>query len=190
MPLGFFKMFRKPKTKVILQIPKPNIALGADTDGSITVSSKEEFDATEVRAELRCIEKRRRERWVYNQQLKRNIRHEYWESATLHSEDLRASGPIHIVPGFKKTFPIKVKIPAGGRETLDGMDANVTWFIKGVVGVEDRPDATSETIELQVVGSAKLPAKEEVEMIPCEYCGAMMASNLSACPLCGAPRKK
>ena len=182
-------MFRKPKTKVEFKISKRTIALGANRDGTITVSSKEEFDATEVRAELRCIEKRRRERWVYNERLRRNIRHEYWDSATLHSEDLRASGPIHIVPGFKKPFPLKINIPAGGRETLDGMDANVTWLIKGVVGVEDRPDPTSETIELQVVRSAALPAKEEVEMVPCEYCRALMPSNSSACPICGAPRK-
>jgi hypothetical protein len=188
--LGFFKMFRKPKTKVTLKIPKRTVALGGNIEGIISVSSKEEFDATEVRAELRCIEKRRRERWVYNERLRRNIRREYWESATLHSEDLKGSSTIHIVPGFKKTFPIKVNIPAGGRETIDGMDANVTWFIKGVVGVEGRPDATSETIELQVVRSAELPAKEEVEMVPCEYCGAMMPANLSACPICGAPRKK
>ena len=118
-------MFRKPKTKVAFKISKRTIALGANIDGSITISSKEEFDATEVRAEIRCIEKRRRERWVYNERLRRNIRREYWDSATLHAENLKASGPIHIVPGFKKTFPIKVNIPAGGRETLDGMDANV-----------------------------------------------------------------
>ena len=80
-------MFRKPKTKVTFKIPKRTIALGANIDGTITVSSKEEFDATEVRAELRCVEKRRRERWVYSERLRRNIRHEYWDSATLHTED-------------------------------------------------------------------------------------------------------
>ncbi len=188
--MGFFKMFRKPKTKIILEMPKLTIALGATVEGTITVSSKEEFDATEIRAELRCIQKRRRERWVYNERLKRNIRHEYWESATLHAEDLKASGSIHIVPGFKKTFPIKISIPAGGRETMDGMDANISWLIKGVVGVDDRPDATSDTIELQVIRSAAIPTKEEVAMVPCEYCKALMPANLSSCPICGAPRKK
>jgi hypothetical protein len=189
-PLGFFKMFKKPKTQVELTLPKHTVALGATIEGTITISSKEEFDATEIRAELRCIEKRRRERWVYNERLRRNVRHEYWDTATLHAENLKASGSIHIVPGFKKTFPVKVNIPAGGRETLDGMDANITWFIKGVVGVEDRPDATSERIELQVVRSAPLPVKEEVEMVPCEYCGALMPYTSSSCPVCGAPRKK
>lgn len=188
--MGFFKMFKKPKTNVTFKISRRTITLGENVEGTITVSSKEEFDATEIRAELRCIEKCRRERWIYNQRLRRNIRHEYWDTATLHTEDLKASGSIHIVPGFKKTFPVKINIPAGGRETLDGMDSNVSWFIKGVVGVDDRPDATSDTIELQVVRSSGLLAKEEVEMVPCEYCKSLMPSNLSSCPICGAPRKK
>jgi hypothetical protein len=187
--LGFFKMFRKPKTAVTLEIPKRTLALGSSINGTITVSSKEEFDATEIRAELRCIEKRRRERWVYNERLRRNVRHVYWDSATLLSDDLKASGPMHIVPGFKKTFPVKVSIPASGRETLDGIDANVSWFIKGVIGVDDRPDPTGDTIELQVIRAAAGVIKEEVEMVPCEYCRSLMPANSSSCPICGAPRK-
>ena len=187
--MGFFKMFRKPKTRVTFEIPKKTLALGSTISGTISVSSKEEFDATEIRAELRCIEKRRRERWVYNERLRRDVRHVYWDSATLLSEDLKASGPMHIVPGFRKTFPIKVNIPASGRETLDGIDANVSWFIKGVVGVEDRPDPTSDTIELQIIRAATGVIKEEVEMVPCEYCKALMPANSSSCPICGAPRK-
>ncbi len=182
-------MFKKPQTAVKLEIEKRTIALGANTSGTITVSSKEEFDATEIRAELRCIEKRRRERWVYNERLRRDVRHVYWDSATLLSDDLKASVPMHIVPGFKKIFPIKVNIPASGRETLDGIDANVSWFIKGVVCVDGRPDATSETIELQVIRAATTVIKEEVEMVPCEYCKALMPATSSSCPICGAPRK-
>ena len=187
--MGFFKRFRKPKTTVKLEIPKKSLALGANTNGTITISSKEEFDATEIRAELRCIEKRRQERWVYNERRRRNVRHVYWDTATLLSEDLKASGPIHIVHGFKKTFPIKVNIPAGGRETLDGIDASVSWFIKGVVGVDDRPDPFSETIELQVFRAATTVIKEEAEMVPCDYCRSLMPANSSSCPICGAPRK-
>lgn len=187
--LGFFKMFKKPKTDINLELAKRTIALGTGTKGSIIISSKEEFDATEVRAELRCIEKVRRERWVYNERLRRNIRHTYWDTATLLSDDLVSSSQIHVVPGFKKTFPIEVNIPASGRETLDGVDANVSWFIKAVVAVDDRPDATSDTIELQVIRAANLPSREEVEMVPCQYCKALMPSTSSSCPICGAPRK-
>ena len=187
--MGFFKMFKKPKIEVNFELKKRTVALGTSTSGSIVISSKEEFDTTEVRAELRCIEKVRRERWVYNERLRQNVRQVYWDSAMLLSDDLAVSGSMHIVPGFKKMFPITVNIPAGGRETLDGIDSNVSWFIKGVVGVDGRPDATSDTIELQVIRAASLPAKEAVEMVACEYCKALMPATSSSCPICGAPRK-
>ena len=186
--MGFFKRFRKPKTTVIFEIPRSSFSLGASISGTITISFKEEFDASEVRAELRCIEKRRRERWVYNERLRRNVRHVYWDTATLLSEDLKASGQMHIVPGFRKTFPITVNIPASGRETLDGIDANVSWFIKAVVGVDDRPDPTGDTIELQITRATTTVIKEEVKMVPCEYCKALMPQTSSSCPICGAPR--
>lgn len=187
--MGFFKMFRKPKTSVNLTIPKNSFALGSKIDTTINVSSKEEFDATEIRAELRCIEKRRREVWVYNERRRRNVRQVHWDTATLLAEDMKASGSMHIVPGFKKTFPITVNIPVSGRETFDSIDANVTWLIKGVVAVDGRPDATSDTFELQIFRATGSTAKEEVEMVPCEYCSSLMPANSSQCPICGAPRK-
>ena len=186
--MGFFKRFRKPKTAVTLKLPKTTVALGSSLDGTISISSKEEFDVTEIRAELRCIEKVRRERWVYNERSGRNVRHVYWDTATLLSEDLKASGSMHIVPGFRKTFPITINVPLSGRETLDGIDATVSWFIKAVVGVDDRPDPTGDTIELQVTRAAAGVVKQEVKMVPCEYCRALMPQTSSSCPICGAPR--
>jgi hypothetical protein len=182
-------MFKKPKTAVKLELPKTSLALGSNTDVTIVVSSKEEFDATEIRAELRCVERVRRVQWVYNPRLRRNIRTQYWDTATLLAEDLKASGSFHIVPGFKKKYLVKLRIPASGRETLDGIDANVSWFLKGVVAVDGRPDATSDTIELQIFRPAGGPVKEEVKMVPCEYCRSLMPETSSACPICGAPRK-
>ena len=189
--MGFFKRFKKPKTSVSLTIPKSTVEFGEDLKGAITVSSQEEFDATEVRAELRCVEKRRRERWVYDERRRRNVRRVYWDEATLHSADPKASDKLHLVPGFKKTFPISVNVPAGGRESFDGLDANVSWFIKGVVAIDGRPDVTSKTIELQVIRPATPVAvkEKEVVMVPCEYCDSLMPETATSCPNCGAPRK-
>lgn len=190
--MGFFKRFTKPKASISLTIPKTTVELGDDLKGAIAVSCQEEFDATEVRAELRCIEKRRRERMVYDENLKREVRRVYWDVATLHSADPKASGEFHLVPGFNKTFPVSVSIPAGGRESFDGLDANITWSIKGVVAIKGRPDVTSETAELQVIRPAGGPsaAKEkEVVMIPCEYCASLMPDTATSCPNCAAPRK-
>ena len=189
--MGFLSRFRTPKATVSLKIQTDHAELGENPKGVITVVSKEEFDATEIRAELRCIEKRRKERWVYNKQLKRNIRQVYWDRATLHSSDPKASGKIHIVPGFKKDFPIVLSIPIAGRESSDGMDANVTWFVKGVVAVDDRPDVTSQTMEVQVVRPSAVSKTQEKEivMVPCVYCECLMKQTASFCPKCGAPRK-
>jgi len=189
--VGFFKRFKKPKASVSLTVPKSTFELGENLKGAITVSCEDEFDATEVRAELRCIEKKKKERWEYNERRRRNVRVVYWDQATLHSANPKASGKLHMLPGFKKTFPIKVNIPAGGRESFDGMDANVTWSIKGVVAIKGRPDVTSETIELQVIRpTAPRAVKEkEVVMIPCEYCGSLMPETATSCPNCGAARK-
>ena len=190
--MSFFKRLKKPKATVALTIPKSTLELGEDLKGAITVSSQEEFDATEVRAELRCVEKRRRERWEYDEERDREVRHVYWDKATLHSADPKASGELHLIPGLKKTFPIRVDIPAGGRESFDGLDSNVTWTIKGVVAIKGRPDVTSKTIELQVIRPAVVPTaarEKEVVMVPCEYCGTLMPQTSSFCPNCGATRR-
>ncbi len=190
--MGFLKRFTKPKTTVSMTLGKTTVALGDDLKGAVTVSVDEEYDATEIRAELRCVEKRKRERWVYDQRLKRQVRQVYWDVATLHSADPKLYGAMHLIPGFNKTFPLSVNIPIGGRESYDGMDANLSWNIKGVVAIKGRPDVTSNTVELQVIKSMALPAstrEREVIMIPCEYCQGVMSETSTSCPNCGAPRK-
>lgn len=190
--MGFFKRFRKPKVSVALTMPRSTIELGEDLKGAITVSSEDEFDATEVRAELRCVEKKRRERLVYDKNRDREVRRVYWDRVTLHSDNPKASGELHLIPGLRKTFPVRVNIPAGGRESFDGIDSNVTWTVKGVVAIKGRPDVTSETIELQVIRSAAGPMaarEKEVVMVPCEYCGTLMPQTVSFCPNCGASRR-
>ena len=190
--MGFFKRFTKPKTSVSLTIPKSTFELGEDLKGAITVSSQEEFDATEVRAELRCIERKKKERWEYDANLRREVHREYWDQATLHSADPKASGPVHLVPGFQKTFPIGVNIPAGGRESFDALDAGVSWHIKGVVAIKGRPDVTSENIEPQAIrpaAGAVVVREKEVVTVPGDYCGALMPQTATSCPNCKAPRK-
>ena len=196
--MGFFKKlkgrFTKPKASVSLTIPKSTFELGEDLKGAIVVSSQEEFDATEVRVELRCVEKRKREKSEWDEQLKRNVRRVYWDQATLHSTNPKASSALHLTPGFNKTFPFSVNIPAGGRESYDSVDGGITWSIKGVVAIDGRPDATSETMELQAIRPAAAPTvvKEivkEVVMIPCEYCGTLFPQTATSCPNCGATRK-
>ena len=77
--MSFSKRFRKPKATVTSTIPRSSLELGEDLKGAITISSQEEFDATEVRAELRCVEKKGRERWRYDEERDREVRRVYWD---------------------------------------------------------------------------------------------------------------
>jgi hypothetical protein len=71
------------------------------------------------------------------------------------------------------------------------MDANVTWFVKGVVAVDNRPDVTGKTLEIQVIraGTVSKTQEKEIAMVPCIYCECLMVQTTSCCPKCGAPRK-
>ena len=189
--MGFFSRFKKPKASVSLKILENTIALGDDFGTQITINAKEEFDATEVRLELNCIEKQKKERWVYNKRLGRNVRQVYWDRATLHSEHIKASDQLHLVPGFRKTFDVKVNIPLASKESYDGSNSNVTWMIKGVIAVDDRPDVTGKTHELQIYrASVQSKSQNQVKKVACIYCDTLMDNTLSECPNCGAPRKK
>lgn len=185
----------KPKAGISLTLSKNTFSLGEDLKGALLVSSEEEFDATEVRAELRCVERKRKTRREYDEHLERYVERDYWETATLHSANPKASGPLHITPGYKKEFPFSTNVPAGGRVSYDSVDASVTWSIKGVIGIKGRPDVTSKTVEVQVVRPAAPPVVKEKEiirevvMIPCSYCRALMPQTSTFCPNCGAKRR-
>ena len=188
--MGFLSRFTTPEAKVYLKISNKTVGLGDNINAVITLSSDDEFDASEVRAEILCVEKRRRERLVYNERTRRNVRQTYWDIATLHSAHPEASGQLHVVPGFKKEFPVVVNIPAGSRESFDGLDANIRWTIKGVVAIKGRPDLTSGTYELQVVAPSVVEKMEKkVVMVACEYCGSLNPQTSPHCSNCGAPRK-
>ncbi len=198
--MGFFRRLKervtKPKATVVLSLNKNAFTLGEDLKGTLLVTSDEEFDATGLRAEFQCIERRKKGKYEWNERTKRNEWEEYWETATLHSEDVKAFEEFHLTPGYKKEFPFSTNIPAGGRESYKSVDASVTWSMKGVLAIEDHPDITSKTVEVQVTKPTAAPTilkeKEivrEVVMIPCAYCGGLMPQTSTVCPNCGARRK-
>ena len=205
--MSFFKKLKervtKPKATVSLKLNKNTFALGEKLEGTLTVTSEEEIDATEVRAELRCDEKRKKGRYETETRTlpdgrreTRQVWREYWETATIFSENPQGSGPIHVSAGYKGEFPFTTNIPAGGQRSYTSMDASVTWSIKGVIGIKGRPDVTSSTAEIQVVEAPKAPTlitekiiEREVVMIPCQYCGALFPQTMTTCPRCGAQRK-
>ncbi|MCP8315892.1 MAG: hypothetical protein H3Z52_03040 [archaeon] len=182
-----------PKANVSLNLSKNTFALGEDLEGTLVLNSEEEFDASEVRVEFRCIERKKEKRYEWNEQTRRGEWKEFWETATLYSTDLKVSEELHLTQGYKKEFSFRINIPASGRESYRSVDGSVIWSVKGVLAIKGRPDATSKTVEVQVIKQlAPTVVKEivrEVVMIPCAYCGKLMPQTSTLCPYCGAPRR-
>ncbi|HEX9862410.1 MAG TPA: hypothetical protein VGB11_03905 [Candidatus Bathyarchaeia archaeon] len=190
----FTNKFTAPNANVQLKLNQYSVTLGENVEGTLTVSSTDDFDATEVRCEISCVEQARVIRQEYDPQLRRMLPREVQESSVLFSAKPVLSGPVHLANSETRDFPLSVNIPAGGRGTLQGMDRSVTWSIKGVVAVDGRPDVTSKVANLQVVQPSAQPVIKEKEivhqvvMIPCKYCGMLMDQLVTVCPNCGAKR--
>ena len=197
--MGFLKKFTNkltaPEANVQLRLNSYSVALGENLQGTLNINSKEEFDTTEVRCEISCVETAKVIREVYDPALKRSIPRVVDETAIIFSAKPALSGPSHFTDGEIRTVPINFNIPAGAKPTSAGVDRRVVWTIKGVLAVDGRPDKTTETCEIQVftqtVASQATVQREvlrTVVMIPCKYCQGLMEQTLTVCPNCGAKR--
>ena len=196
--MGLFKKFTNkftaPEANLQLNLSKFCVGLGDNLDGTLVVCSKEDFDATEVRCEIDCVEQAKVIKQVYDAELRRSLPREVQDSAVLFAAKPVLSGPTRLGCGETRNFPLSINIPAGGRPTYQAVDRRVTWTVKGVVAVDGRPDVTSRIAELQVIPAAAQPVireneiVREVVMIPCKYCQGLMDQTLTVCPNCGAKR--
>jgi hypothetical protein len=197
--MGFLKKFTNkltaPEASVQLRLSSFSVVLGENIQGALNITVKEDFEATEVRCEIACVEQAKVIKEVYDATLKRSIPRVVDESAVIYSVKPTLSGPSHFTNGENRSIPININIPAGTKPTTTGIDRRVTWTIKGVVAVDGRPDKTTETSEIQVitpiVQSQTTVQKEVIRtvvMIPCRYCQGLMDQTLTVCPNCGAKR--
>ncbi len=202
LTMGFLKKFTNkltaPDASVQLRLTNYSVALGDNLQGSLNVNSKEDFQTTEVRCEIACVEQAKVIKEVYDAALKRSIPQVVEESVVIYSAKPALSGPSQFTNGETRVMPINVNVPAGARATYAGVDRRVKWTIKGVLAVDGRPDKTTETCEIQVLEStvqgvqAQATVQREVirtiVMIPCKYCQGLMDQTLTVCPNCGAKR--
>jgi hypothetical protein len=198
--MGFLKKFTNkltaPDAIVQLRVNNYSVALGDNLQGSLNINSKEDFETTEIRCEITCVEQAKVIKLVYDAALKRSIPRVVDESIVIYSAKPALSGPTHFTNGEYRSVPISLNIPAGVRPTYAGVDRRVTWTIKGVLSVDGRPDRTTETCEIQVItptvqAQAATVQKEVIHtvvMIPCKYCQGLMDQTLTICPNCGAKR--
>jgi hypothetical protein len=196
--MGFLKKFTNkltaPDANVQLRLTSYSVALGENLQGTLNIASMEDFETTEVRCEIACVEKAKVIKEVYDAAIKRSIPQVVEESAVIYSAKPALSGPSHFANGEIRAIPININIPAAARPTYSGVDRRVAWTIKGVFAVDGRPDRTTETSEIQVLApsfqtqAAVREVVRTVVMIPCRYCQGLMDQTLTVCPNCSAKR--
>jgi ribosomal protein L40E len=201
--MSFFKKVTnrvtKPKSSVSLKLDKCVFTWGDELQGTLIVSSDEEVDATEIRAELLCLERKKESgRGLTFSTGSRGTsggleNRTSWNTAIIFARKVQASGPIHLSLGYRGEFPFSTNV-AGGEPSLSSGDRSVTWTIKGVIGIKGRPDVTSPVSGIQVTTAPTIVTTEEVVekevvMIPCQYCGSLFPQTATTCPKCGAQRK-
>lgn len=197
--MGFLKKIHDkvtaPDGSLQLRLDSYAVPLGQSLVGSLVFSSQEDFDATEVRCEVECVETARVIRSVYDPNLRRSIAQEATETAILFAIKPSLNGPTHFTKGENRSFPVKVVIPQASRLTYSGIDRSVVWKIKAVVAVDGRPDLTTDTFEFQVVAPAPVAVaaqpqviREVIVKIPCRYCQTLFNQVDTFCPNCGAKR--
>ncbi|MCX8182958.1 MAG: hypothetical protein N3F08_00855 [Crenarchaeota archaeon] len=188
--MSLFKKLRDkvtpPRVNVSLFLKEQLFYLGGNVEGTVQVESQEEFDCTEVRCELECVERVRKTKRIYDPALKREVDQQVWDSAVIFSARPQLVGALHIPEGFIQSFPFKILIPPGTQPSLKSLDRVVVWNLKGVVAVEGRPDATSKTIEIQVSPHPRI--QQALSTVSCKYCGTVFPQSETRCPNCGAPR--
>lgn len=165
MPL--FKAFKAPNATIVLDIAKDSFILGETIAGDLLVTSQEEFDADEIRVELRGIEKLKaggepmanspetEETRLYsssNRKTKTGTLRIY----SMYNGQNKVSQRIRIPAHFNQKFSFKIKIPAGLGPTYqglrrDGQFLQRIWTLKGTVAVGGRPDVeTKKTIHVSI----------------------------------------
>jgi hypothetical protein len=198
--MGFLKKLHDkvtvPDGSLQLRLDSWSVPLGQSLVGSLVFGSQEDFDCTEVRCEVECVETARVIRSVYDANLRRSIPQEFTETVVLYALRPALNGPTHFTKGENRTFQVNVVIPLASRVTYGGIDRSVVWKIKAVVAVDGRPDLTTNTFEFQVVQPAMVVNQAPVQVvkevvivkIPCKYCGTLFNQLDTFCPNCGAKR--
>lgn len=198
--MGFLKKLHDkvsaPNGNLELRLDSWSVPLGQSLVGSLVFNAEEDFDCTEVRCEVDCVETARVIRYAYDPNVRRSLPRESTETACLYAIKPTFSGSRHFIKGETPSFPVNIQIPSASRVTYNGIDQKLVWTIKGVIAVDGRPDITTNTVEFQVVPPAPVINQPQPQVvkevvivkIPCKYCQTLFNQLDTFCPNCGAKR--
>lgn len=187
--MGLFGRLNPINAKVSVLLDKPSFLEGETITGRLVLDSDEAVHADEIRLEVRVTESYSTIKtvWRSGRPSQTTVR----ETTSLHSEDVRISGPLDITKGFKDEFPFSTNLPPVRPTMPNGV---IDRRIKGVVAVKGRPDKAHEiTVNVSYAAygpaAAQAPAQvmvKEIIKVPCKYCGALIPVESARCTNCGA----
>lgn len=181
MPL--FRAFRAPNASISISISKSNFDLGETIEGTVSISSREDFEADEVRVELLGWEKLKPGGGIIKDNQENSETRMYSHPSQNSKSRATMKYPMYrgksqliqktqIFPGYSQQFPFKITIPRNLGPTFQGMRKDRrwlqrTWTLKAVLAVGGRPDVdtqreiyTSIPSPVTVVATATVAAVE------------------------------
>jgi len=202
--MSFFKKLKervtKPKASMSINLSKNTFNLGEDLEGTLTVTSEEEFEANEVSLWLNVIDGIYIEKEVTERDergVEKKVRKWVWDDTTVHHESIRLLEKKKIPAGYREDFKFLFKCTnLSLLPTYKSRDKHTIWSIGAKADIKGCPDIEVGT-EVQVVKPLAPPTPptvvkeivKEVVMIACPYCGGLMPQTSVFCPHCGAKRK-
>jgi len=145
-----------------MSISKDNLSLGETIEGSLTVTSQENFEAEEIRVELVAFERLRpgggfirdnsenSESRMYspvNQNAPASASTEY----VMHRGQTKLGQRIGMPVGYNQQFSFRIQVPPNLGPTFQGMRKDGRWLqrawdLKAVVAVGGRPDVDTRRV--------------------------------------------
>lgn len=146
--MGFFSKLKSPKANIAVLFDKGTFSLNEPLQGRLEISSSEEFDADELRIEVRVNEwtKATQQKTVGQQQVPVTAE----QNSVLHQGRLTVAGGRHFTDGFSESIPFSLSLPSTVPPTYRSQNARNTWMMKGVIGVKGRPDVTTHEMEVVI----------------------------------------
>jgi hypothetical protein len=173
--LPLLKTFQAPKASLSINMAKDNYALGETITGDLVFTSNEEFEAKEIRVELRGTEKLRTggepirgasetlETRLYSPRtttVQKGTTVEY----NMYNGQSRVNDRFMVPRGFNQQYPFRIAVPSHLGPTfqgvrMDGQWLERTWILKAVVSIGGRPDVEARrALQISLQSAAPQPA--------------------------------
>lgn len=154
--LPIFKSFKAPHAAISMNVAKGNISLGDNIEGSVSVTSSENFEADEIRIELAAFERLRPGGGIIRDNQENSETRMYSQPSqnapasasveyAMYRGQTKVSQRLRITNGFAQQFSFNIPVPQNLGPTYQGMRRDGRWLqriwtLKAVVAVQGRPD--------------------------------------------------